>query len=452
MLLFSNPEIRRYLWSEFTLLRLIAVPAALLAMFLVGLLKAGAPSTHFLLTVFALVVIYRGTVVAGRAFREEVRNKTWDFQRTSSISPLQLAIGKVLGSTSYIWYCGFWIYFAAWYAGGLNVENFNVIGSALIAAGIIGHLTAFAHNVAFQKFSSLIGICAAAVTYWAVTRMLGAGVDEVLWYRFSFSRSMFYFFSVVFFSVWVFRAGVCMLRWQMQYRNLPLDWGLFVVTFGAYFAGFFYEAWAQYFAFYISMLFCVYLAFFLEAGNLSGYKRFYYAGKEGQIWRSLENMPRWVLPLFFAVIVLLLFSQSYALHPTAALLSHQGSLTVFLVAALFFVLRDGLFLHWLFLGEGGRKYTGFKLFAYYFFLYFLFPAIVMQIVPASVAGDMWTRFIHSVLTEDMTVPMQPWSALTLFYPSWHPKLVYAVLPVFVQCLALGGLLFLKIRRLRNRNI
>src|SRR5690606_10106396 len=47
-----------------------------------------------------------GTYQASMAFREEIRNNTWDFQRMSSIGPWQLAGGKFLGVTSYAWYVG----------------------------------------------------------------------------------------------------------------------------------------------------------------------------------------------------------------------------------------------------------------------------------------------------------------------------------------------------------
>lgn len=55
---------------------------------------------------FFIFVILIGTIEAGGAFTSEIRDKTWDLQKTSAIRPWHLMIGKLFGSTSYMWYFG----------------------------------------------------------------------------------------------------------------------------------------------------------------------------------------------------------------------------------------------------------------------------------------------------------------------------------------------------------
>lgn len=86
-----NPELRRNLWLEFSLHRVLAMPAvtAITAVLIVAVsassaLENLAASAAF---GFAALVLLWGTQLAGASVIEEARARTWDAQRMSAIAP-----------------------------------------------------------------------------------------------------------------------------------------------------------------------------------------------------------------------------------------------------------------------------------------------------------------------------------------------------------------------------
>lgn len=108
-----NPEFQRQIWLNWrpallawslglTLL-VLALPTAL----------ASAPRLASALTTTALAGLWMaslgyGFVLAGRSLSEEARHNTWDWQRLSSLSPWQMAWGKLLGAALPAWLYALW--------------------------------------------------------------------------------------------------------------------------------------------------------------------------------------------------------------------------------------------------------------------------------------------------------------------------------------------------------
>ena len=107
----SNPEFQRYVWLELSRHRLIAVPA-LLAVIVVVVFASASNPANFLaygaLGAFAAVTGVYGSVRAFGSVTEELRDRTWDFQRMSALSPWSLTLGKVAGAPVFAWYAGAW--------------------------------------------------------------------------------------------------------------------------------------------------------------------------------------------------------------------------------------------------------------------------------------------------------------------------------------------------------
>src|SRR5262245_21255916 len=105
-----NPELQRNFWLELTTRRLIMMPIVLGIVFLTaaangdngGLQAAGGVAR----VLFYIVVVFWGTRVAASAVVGEIRDRTWDGQRLSALTPSQMLTGKLLGATSYQWYGG----------------------------------------------------------------------------------------------------------------------------------------------------------------------------------------------------------------------------------------------------------------------------------------------------------------------------------------------------------
>ena len=107
-----NPELLRNLRLEFSLQRVIAMPAILAVIFAsVWFVDAGqSPATR--LYIAALIVLYGilflwGVRKAAGSLAGELANDTWDAQRLSAMSAGELLLGKLLGGASYPLYGAF---------------------------------------------------------------------------------------------------------------------------------------------------------------------------------------------------------------------------------------------------------------------------------------------------------------------------------------------------------
>ena len=104
-----NPELRRNLWLELTVHRLMAVPVALGLLFALVYKLSGpdwaGPLATTAVSLFIALALWGG-VQAGDAVHGEVRARTWDGQRMSAIEPWAMTWGKLAGAPSFAWYGG----------------------------------------------------------------------------------------------------------------------------------------------------------------------------------------------------------------------------------------------------------------------------------------------------------------------------------------------------------
>ena len=134
-----NPELRRYAWLELSLHRLAAVPLVLLALAGIVLVSADHPAeplAHGALAVFGALTIVWGAMRAYASVTEEVRDRTWDFQRMAALEPWSLAFGKVLGAPLFNWYIGLWcllVYGVAGVAARLPQVPATLVGAVALA-------------------------------------------------------------------------------------------------------------------------------------------------------------------------------------------------------------------------------------------------------------------------------------------------------------------------------
>jgi hypothetical protein len=106
-----NPEFERQLWLELNPSRVVVMLLGLGALFTV----TGALDTWFLrsslvasttLITFIVITVAWGGQRAGESVLEELRDRTWEIQRMSALSPWAMTWGKWLGATSYQWLGG----------------------------------------------------------------------------------------------------------------------------------------------------------------------------------------------------------------------------------------------------------------------------------------------------------------------------------------------------------
>ncbi|HEY7609396.1 MAG TPA: hypothetical protein VIF14_09205, partial [Alphaproteobacteria bacterium] len=109
----GNPEFTRNLWLQFSSTRV------LVASLLTGLLLVSAVAADVALTsrraftpeitayvarwlAIVILLFWAGRQAAGAVLRE-IRGRTWDAQRLSTLHPWSMAWGKLFGATSLAW-------------------------------------------------------------------------------------------------------------------------------------------------------------------------------------------------------------------------------------------------------------------------------------------------------------------------------------------------------------
>ncbi len=258
-----NPEFIRNVWLELTPQRLGLMTGGLALAFLAAALPGGLESGALSVArwLYLIIVVGFGTRSAALAVVGEIRDRTWDLQRLSSLSPAQMMWGKLLGSTVYAWYGGVLclaVIFVGMaivrgpFVGGLEAAYYLVIGAIAQASAFLASLIAIQrrqHTARLGAFVyQLVGIAAAALvalvwSYADPVAVLQADrhIDIVEWWGHEFDALPFLLVSLAVFAGWIMLACYREIRVELQVRNGPYAWLAFLAFIGLYVAGF--DAW-----------------------------------------------------------------------------------------------------------------------------------------------------------------------------------------------------------------
>jgi hypothetical protein len=258
-----NPELQRNLWLEFTPQRIALMGGGLALAFFAAALPGGleyGPSS-IAIVLFYLIIVFYGTRAAALAVIGEIRDRTWDSQRLSALSPGAMMWGKLLGSTAYAWFGGL-ICLAVMLAGlavhrglavaGLEAIYYLALGAIAQASAFLASLIAIHRRQSVSRLNAfvcqLVGIAAAVVVVWVwsiadpVSALVGIPhVDVLLWWGRSLDATWFLLASLALFAAWIVLACYRQMRIELQMKNGPLVWLGFLIFIGAYVAGF--DAW-----------------------------------------------------------------------------------------------------------------------------------------------------------------------------------------------------------------
>ncbi len=234
----NNPELRRYAWLELGLHRLVAVPVVLGALAAAIMAISGNPFAALAaasLAVFSIITLGWGTMQAYASVIDEVRDRTWDFQRMAAMGPHALAAGKVLGAPLLSWYIGAWclvIYgLAGWRAGLPHLPQtlVGVVAAALMAHALAVAASALAARTALGVRSRRFGgVLLMLMLLWTLPSLMSlgerdaAGSQTVGWWLLrEISVAGFLALNAVMFAAW---AGFA--AWRAMARELrePAWW------------------------------------------------------------------------------------------------------------------------------------------------------------------------------------------------------------------------------------
>ena len=315
-----NPELRRNLWLEFSVHRLIAMPAiiALVGIFIYAISKEDAFKNLAIAAVVGAITLLPlwGTRLAMGSVTEEARDRTWDAQRLSAIGPWQMTWGKLLGATAFVWYggaiCLLLFVFAGvgqLYISVLKTASIIIVGSILLHAVMLN-----AGLFAVQKGQSTRSSGGIIILFLLliIGPTIGLAIEKtnfIVWWGMHYVSSDFMLASILVYAVWTVFGAYRTMCSELQVRTIPWALAAFLCFTSAYLAGFFpypnkliSGAPAALMASGLMVsLSAGYLLLFFERTGVMTVLRLKVRVERQQWMRVLEELPGWPVALALAV-------------------------------------------------------------------------------------------------------------------------------------------------------
>ncbi len=398
-----NPEFRRNLWLELTPRRVLLMVIVLGLAFFAAALSGGTdyrPGWVAEMAYYFVVVIW-GSRNAALSVVGEMRDRTWDGQRLSSLSAAGMTWGKLFGSTIYNWLGGaicLAVIIASEFVhegpflAGLDVVYFVALGVISQAIALLASLIAVRRRQSHTRFGiflyQIAGIISALVVFylWKAADPTGSFITRkpasefVQWWGQHLDARPFFLVTLALFTGWTLIGCYREMRVELKMRNGPLVWAAFLLFMGVYAAGF--DAWlpraattGEWDAVALRLAlaggiyaFLSYVMVLLEPKDRVLYRWLGGELGKGRVGSFLFGLQGWMMSyastLIVAVALIILLCRAEQLGDAAVV-----------ATALAFLTRDiGIFV--LFQTFPGRRRGDFAAVAVLFALYALIPAIL----------------------------------------------------------------------------
>ena len=387
-----NPELRRNAWIELSVHRLVLVPVVL---FLVlALLGAQAKDPWALVSksagwIFILVVHFWGTRQAAEAVTEEVRDRTWDWQRLSSLTPWQMAWGKLFGATAFAWYAGAWclVALAAAHAMSGAGPDFASIAVTLVASAVALHGAGLAGSLQAGRKDSRLGarmgvlmLIPVAIVFAGIVPAWGRIQGAYTWFGIAFDASRFIAASAVAFAAWGVLAVEREMSRELRVRRFPWTYPAFAAFLGAYAAGFVPSdagGHAELFVWltFLAALSLAYYGLFADLTTATTLRRLALRMRARDYGRALDEVPQWMVALAVAGVFAAVASCLPPLSDEPALRGVRGFMAVFPLVSFLAGVRDAGVLVFLALASRPRRVEGTTL-LYLVLLWWVVPGLL----------------------------------------------------------------------------
>jgi len=246
-----NPELRRNLWLEITTHRLLAMPAVLgLAFLMLAAIDKPNAVEHVSwlgLGGFGMLTLLWGSRLAANSIIDEIVEKTWDWQRLSTLSPWTMTWGKLFGSTVFTWYGGL-ICLAAFLvtASATTINAPFQLGLTLVLLAIMLHAAIIAAVLHTSRTGApanrrSIGILLVFLLLYIVPVLLAkawGSKETINWYGSEYTGLTFLLASAAGFAAWSVIGAYRAMCQSLAVRTTPWVWGLFLLFVTVYSAGF----------------------------------------------------------------------------------------------------------------------------------------------------------------------------------------------------------------------
>ncbi len=351
-----NPELRRNLWLELTTHRLVAMPAVL---FLVFVLFASRNASDWqggvfsaALAMFIVLVHLWGTYKASEGVTDEVRDRTWDWQRLSALDPWRMTWGKLAGATALSWYGALLCVVAMAIAivGGFERRELAVLVCGLAASGVAVHGSALAASLQASRKSSRLGhrvgllffFPAAAVGLLTLASAGKVRAETIEWYGHDFESIRFYSALAVVLALWAVLAAYREMARELKLRLLPWAYPAFAIFLAILFAGFGMGPARTRTTLALSGLVVslglTYYGLFADVTTAMSLRRIATHLGARHWRRAIEELPLWVTSLALAVPFALACAQILVDQPALSLVPKAAGL--YPIALLLLVARD----------------------------------------------------------------------------------------------------------------
>jgi hypothetical protein len=326
-----NAELRRNLWLQFSIPRLIIAPAAIGIVLVVVFLYSGhSPAAVCALAewIYLLVVLFWGTRRAADLVAEEIAGGTWDSQRMSALGAWQMTWGKFTGGISYVWYVAGIAFLSFVWAramdGALPLHRDEAAHDLqLLGTGCLGQAVSFVTSLVLLRkqvtrrrlgvtLSQFAGIAAAAVASGHLDlSLLFRRMPVIDWFGWQFPGFEFALVTLGLFLAWSLFAAYRLMRIELQFRTIPWAWVAFALFVMAYAEGLLFVAinrapnWlgAWLTGPFVLAILLSYAALFLEPKDVVRYRGLWAALSAARWGRAMTLLPQWV-PIFLIAAAL----------------------------------------------------------------------------------------------------------------------------------------------------
>ena len=437
-----NPEFQRNLYLEFSYARLIGMPAFLLVTFSLTYLlddkTLDQVTANTALGLYIAIILFWGARQSAECIFEELRNNTWDIQKTSAISPWSLAWGKLFGSTLYNWYGGLLCLLV--YGMASSELEYNMLSwVCLLAGGLLAQSLSLLVSLFSlrrkQNFSSSFSYLFVLFILFTIMPMM-LNIDklynaDIYWYGKQYQLAYFSVISLVIACIWAIVGIYRLLADELRMRTLPWVWLAFVAFVVIYLTGVLVvddkDQQQGLGGALILVGFCVcialsYLLLFIDENNPMLLRKVWIYSQQGQWLRMLQEMPCWLVSVALALLATVALTLLYPMEKMDEINLYPG--VVFLL-----MLRDICILLFFSYAANPKRAMSLTL-LYMICLYALLPAIFQSMNAGFLAG--------------------------LVLPVLNDKPLIATLSAGLQTLFIGFLLFQRWQRrvtdVRNQSI
>lgn len=375
-----NPELAKNIWLELSPQRLVTMPAILLLfVFLIFSLNSSEDNpwetVHFFSFYgFIFIGILWGMKTSSDAILDEYNDKTWDWQKMSSIGPWKLALGKLIGSTIYNWYgaliCWGLFMYSATYTDQPNSELKTGFLLVTIMIGLHGLMILIALQLirrtnASTKIKSnrifLTGLLFAGVlsSIFSYLTFFDNGSNiQLTWYGLTIPTLDFLLFSSVVYTLWILAGLYRSMRTELQFTDPPSWWIFFLIFHFIFQYGFFLPIGKMFdlsalsttlTLLFVETLLLTYLLALSENKDIVLFRKLINALKSYDFPTFYKYVPLWLITLpiakiagFLVLLFLLIFDENQVLKTFLKDydLTNKAEITGFFFAILLFVVRD----------------------------------------------------------------------------------------------------------------